>query len=257
MILEEVSESKMSEKEKDSEAIKQNISYKPIYYVKLNQLSKDFGKLFTPQQELSAEQAFWFRISSPIIESSNKPPVKVEVPSELPKVASSTTSYSNTHVLSPTGLKCSTRNCGSKPIGNKRNDRISQIPSRNMKNKVKAQPRKVNKNNHVVKPLCDVDVKNSLLNATSELICATCKKYIFDGVHDMCLLDFIENVNSHAKSAKKHKKQTIWKPTGHVFTEVGLKWKPFGRTFTLVGNACPLTRITSANIVPPKKTTSY
>ncbi|GJX27427.1 hypothetical protein Tco_0233723 [Tanacetum coccineum] len=83
------------------------------------------------------------------------------------------------------------------------------------------------------------------------------QKYMFDGVHDMCLLDFVENVNSSAKSAKKNKKQNIWKPTGHVFTEVGLKWKPIGRTFTIVGKPCPLTRITSANVVPPKKTTSH
>nr|GEU32374.1 reverse transcriptase domain-containing protein [Tanacetum cinerariifolium] len=50
-------------------------------------LSEDFRKRFTPQQELSTEQAFWFRISNPIVESSNKPPVKVEVPNELPKVS--------------------------------------------------------------------------------------------------------------------------------------------------------------------------
>nr|GEZ14577.1 integrase, catalytic region, zinc finger, CCHC-type, peptidase aspartic, catalytic [Tanacetum cinerariifolium] len=43
-----------------------------------------------------------------------------------------------------------------------------------------------------------------------------------------------KNVNNCAKSAKKHKKQNIWKPTGHVFTEVGLKLKPTGRTFTIV-----------------------
>ncbi|GKA21322.1 hypothetical protein Tco_0701311 [Tanacetum coccineum] len=87
LILEEESRSKMSEKEKDPEAIKQNISHKPIDYEKLNRLSEDFRKRFTPQQELSAEQAFWLRISNPTIESSNKPPVKVEVPSELPKVS--------------------------------------------------------------------------------------------------------------------------------------------------------------------------
>ncbi|GJY35453.1 retrovirus-related pol polyprotein from transposon TNT 1-94 [Tanacetum coccineum] len=92
------------------------------------------------------------------------------------------------------GLKCSTSNCGSKPKGNKKNDRISRTPSRNLKNKVEAQPRKVNKNNHVVEPIRDVDVKHSLLKANSELICATCKKSMFDGVHDMCLLDFVENV---------------------------------------------------------------
>ncbi|GJR61260.1 hypothetical protein Tco_1503422 [Tanacetum coccineum] len=77
----------MSEKEKDPEAIKQNISHKPIDYEKLNRLTEDFGKRFTPQQELSAKQAFWLRISNPTIEYSNKPPVKVEVHSELPKVS--------------------------------------------------------------------------------------------------------------------------------------------------------------------------
>ncbi|GJX03626.1 hypothetical protein Tco_0189542 [Tanacetum coccineum] len=122
------------------------------------------------------------------------------------------------------GLKCSTCKCGSKPTGNKKNDRISRTPSRNMKNKVEAQPRKVNKKNNVVEPIHDIDVKHSLVNANSEPICATCKKSMFDGVHDMCLLNFVENVNSRAKSAKKHKKQNIWKPIGYVFTEVGLKW---------------------------------
>ncbi|GKA67338.1 hypothetical protein Tco_0767146 [Tanacetum coccineum] len=81
-------------------------------------------------------------------------------------------------------------------------------------------------------------------------------KSLFDDVHDKYLLNFVKTVNSRAKSTKKHKKQNIWKPTGHVFTEVGLKWKPTGRTFTIVGNLFPLTMITSANIVPPKKTTS-
>ncbi|GKB45003.1 hypothetical protein Tco_0889945 [Tanacetum coccineum] len=172
-------------------------------------------------------------------------------------VESSNTSYFNTPVLFPTGLKCSTSNCGSKPTSNKKNDRISRTPSRNMKNKVEAQPRKFNKKNHVVEPIRNFNLKHSLLNANSEPICATCKKSMFDGVHDMCPLDFVENVNSHAKSAKKHKKQNIWKSTDHVFTEVGLKWKPTGRTFTIVGNSCLLTRITSANVVPLKKTTSY
>nr|GEZ25566.1 hypothetical protein [Tanacetum cinerariifolium] len=145
----------------------------------------------------------------------------------------------------------------SKLTGNKKNDRISRTTSRNMKNKVEAQPRNVNKKNHVVEPILNIYIKQSQLNANSELICANCKKSMFDGVHDMCLLDFVKNMNGRAKSAKKYKKQNIWKPTSHVFTEVGFKWKPTGRTFTIVGNSCPLTRITLANIVPPKKPTSH
>ncbi|GKA62331.1 integrase, catalytic region, zinc finger, CCHC-type containing protein [Tanacetum coccineum] len=85
LILEEVSRSKISEK-KDPEAVKQKISLKPIDYIKLNQLSEDFGKRFVPQQELSAEQAFWFRMSNPSIESFDASHVKVEDLKELPKV---------------------------------------------------------------------------------------------------------------------------------------------------------------------------
>ncbi|GKE20582.1 hypothetical protein Tco_1432094 [Tanacetum coccineum] len=127
------------------------------------------------------------RFSEPLTSSSN-----------IKQVESSNTSNSNTPVLSSTGVKCSTSNCGSKPPGNKRNDRISQSLSRNKKNKVDAQPRKVNKVNCVVKPVCDVDVKHSLLKANSEILCATCNKSMFDGVHDKCLLDLVQNGNKQS-----------------------------------------------------------
>ncbi|GJU73194.1 hypothetical protein Tco_1264599 [Tanacetum coccineum] len=85
LILEEESRSKMSEKAKDPEVIAKKISHKPIDYEKLNRLTEDFGKRFSPQQELSAEQAFWFHILNPTIEPPYTPPVIVDVPSELPK----------------------------------------------------------------------------------------------------------------------------------------------------------------------------
>ncbi|GJZ90323.1 reverse transcriptase domain-containing protein [Tanacetum coccineum] len=86
LILEEESRSKMYEKAKDPEVIAKKISHKPIDYEKLNRLTEDFGKHFSPQQELSAEQAFWFHILNPTIEPPYTPPVIVDVPSELPKV---------------------------------------------------------------------------------------------------------------------------------------------------------------------------
>ncbi|GJZ36516.1 hypothetical protein Tco_0582707, partial [Tanacetum coccineum] len=48
-------------------------------------LSDDFGKRFTPQQELSAEQAFWLRISNHTSKPSDASPIKIEAPKELPK----------------------------------------------------------------------------------------------------------------------------------------------------------------------------
>nr|GEW56991.1 hypothetical protein [Tanacetum cinerariifolium] len=77
LILEDESRSKMSEKAKDPKVIAKKISHKPIDYEKLNRLTDDFGKRFTPQQELSAEHAFWLCISNPTIEYS-LPPVRVE-----------------------------------------------------------------------------------------------------------------------------------------------------------------------------------
>ncbi|GJY01847.1 hypothetical protein Tco_0359999 [Tanacetum coccineum] len=129
------------------------------------------------------------RFAEPLTSSSN-----------IKQVESSNTSDSNTPVLSSTGVKCSTSNYGSKPPGNKNNDRISQTPSRNKKNKVEAQPRKVNKMNRVVKPICDVDVKQPLSNANSDILCTTCNKSLFDGVHDKCLLDLVQNGNNRTKS---------------------------------------------------------
>ncbi|GKD17305.1 retrovirus-related pol polyprotein from transposon TNT 1-94 [Tanacetum coccineum] len=80
---------------------------------------------------------------------------------------------------------------------------------------------------------------------------------LFDN-HDLCVLDFINNVNARkkSKSIKKSSKRKVWKPTGKVFTNIGYIWRPTGRTFTIVGNACPLTRITTTTEVPLRKLTA-
>ncbi|GJZ46275.1 hypothetical protein Tco_0593871 [Tanacetum coccineum] len=77
----------MLEKQNDPIFKEKKVNMTPINYVELNKLSEDFGKCFVPQQELSAGQAFWFHTSNPTIKSSDASHVKVEVPSELPKVS--------------------------------------------------------------------------------------------------------------------------------------------------------------------------
>ncbi|GJY99624.1 retrovirus-related pol polyprotein from transposon TNT 1-94 [Tanacetum coccineum] len=76
--------------------------------------------------------------------------------------------------------------------------------------------------------------------------------------HDLCVLDFINNVNARTKykSVKKNSKRKVWKPTGKVFTNIRYIWRPTGRTFTIVGNVCPLTRITTTTEVPLRKPTT-
>ncbi|GJS89935.1 retrovirus-related pol polyprotein from transposon TNT 1-94 [Tanacetum coccineum] len=96
---------------------------------------------------------------------------------------------------------------------------------------------------------------HSKLNANSEPLCVKCNGCMLSDNHDLCVLDFINNVNARvkSKSVKKSSKKKVWKPKGKVFTNIGYTWRPTGRTFTIVGNACPLTRITTPTEVPLRK----
>ncbi|GJR81876.1 retrovirus-related pol polyprotein from transposon TNT 1-94 [Tanacetum coccineum] len=145
---------------------------------------------------------------------------------------------------------------------NTKKDKIQQTPSSTLKNKVEAHPRKVKSSlknkDHVVEPKGTAPVQHSKLNANSDLKCVKCNGCMLSDNHDLCVLDFINNVNARAKSrsVKKNSKRKVWKPTGKVFTNIGYIWRPTGRTFTIVGNACPLTRITTTTEVPLRKSSA-
>ncbi|GJX99323.1 hypothetical protein Tco_0356342 [Tanacetum coccineum] len=83
------SRSKMIEKQNDLILKEKKVNISPINYFELNKLSEHFQKYFVPQKELSARQTFWLPISSLISEQLVVPPtsVKIQVPSELPKVS--------------------------------------------------------------------------------------------------------------------------------------------------------------------------
>ncbi|GJU62225.1 retrovirus-related pol polyprotein from transposon TNT 1-94 [Tanacetum coccineum] len=147
------------------------------------------------------------------------------------KTASSSNLVSNKPMLTSTGVKPSTSASGSQPSGNTKKYKIQQTPTSTQKN------------------------KHSKLNANSELLCVKCNGCMLSDNHDLCVLDFINDVNARAKSksVKKSSKRKVWKPTGKMFTKTGYTWRPTGRTFTIVGNTCPLTRITTTTEVPPRK----
>ncbi|GJX42012.1 hypothetical protein Tco_0257002 [Tanacetum coccineum] len=139
-------------------------------------------------------------------------------------------------------VKCSTNASKSKPQRETKNTRIMQPLSSNLKyQRVEAHTR---------------NAKSSLDkgNSMSKYVCSTCKKCLFDANHDLCVVNYLSDVNAHvrAKSVKSIKKKE-WKTTGKMFKNVRYKWVTIGRTFTLVGNKCPLPRFTSTKIVPPRK----
>ncbi|GJZ00656.1 hypothetical protein Tco_0518085 [Tanacetum coccineum] len=131
-------------------------------------------------------------------------------------------------------VKQSTSASRSQPSGNTKKDMIQQTQSRILKN------------------------KHSKLNANYELKCVKCNGCMLSDNHDLCVLNFINDVNARVKYryVKKNSKRKVWKPTRKVFTNIGYIWRPTGRTFTIVGNACPLTRITTTTKVPLRKSSA-
>ncbi|GKD53456.1 hypothetical protein Tco_1286843, partial [Tanacetum coccineum] len=178
------------------------------------------------------------------------------------KTASSSNLVSNKPMLSSTGVKPSTSASGSQPSGNTKKDKIQQTPSSTQKNKVEAHPRIVKSSlknkNCFVEPKGNANVQHSKLNVNSKLLCVKCNGCMLSDNHDLCVLDFINDVNARtkSKSVKKSSKRKVWKPTRKVFTNIGYTWRPTGRTFTIVGNVCPLTRITTTTEVPLRKPTA-
>ncbi|GJR43024.1 hypothetical protein Tco_1311127 [Tanacetum coccineum] len=106
--------------------------------------------------------------------------------------------------------------------------------------------------------LRDLVEHHSKLNANSELKCVKCNGCMLSDNHDLCVLDFINNVNARkkSKSVNKSSNRKVWKPTRNVFSNIGYIWRPIGRTFTVVENVCPLTRITTTTEVPLRKPTA-
>nr|GEV12314.1 retrovirus-related Pol polyprotein from transposon TNT 1-94 [Tanacetum cinerariifolium] len=147
------------------------------------------------------------------------------------KTASSSNLVSNKPALSSTGVKPSTSASGSQPSGNTKKDKIQRPPHSTQKNKVEAHPRhfksSLKNKDCTVEPKRTASVQHLKFNVNSELKCVTCNGCMFSDNHDL--------------------------PIGNVFINIGYTWRPTGRTFTIVGNACPLTRITTTTEVPSRK----
>ncbi|GJY66817.1 hypothetical protein Tco_0469055 [Tanacetum coccineum] len=178
------------------------------------------------------------------------------------KTTSSSNLVSNKPMLSSTGVKSSNSASRSQPSGNTKKDKIQQTPSGTQKNKVEAHPRTVKSSlknkNCFVEPKGNKNVQHSKLNANFELLCVKCNSCMLSDNHDLCVLDFINDMKARtkSKSVKKSSKRKVWKPTGKVFINIGYTWRPTGRTFTIVGNMCPLTRINTTVEVPLRKPTA-
>nr|GEZ95996.1 hypothetical protein [Tanacetum cinerariifolium] len=170
----------------------------------------------------------------------------------------STNLESNKPVISSTGVNLVSSASGSMSQDNTKNNRIRQTQKKAKKNKVEDHLRTVQSSLNkasVVDSKATSSVLNSMSNVNSNLKCALSNGCLLSDNHDTCVGAYKNYVNAIKKSkfVKTPIIRKVWKTTGKVFKTVGHIWKPTGRTFTLVGNVCPLTRIATPTIVPPRE----
>ncbi|GJW18647.1 retrovirus-related pol polyprotein from transposon TNT 1-94 [Tanacetum coccineum] len=99
----------------------------------------------------------------------------------ITKTASTSNLVSNKPMLSSTRVKPPTSASGSQPSGNTKKDKIRHT------------------SNCAVQPKGTAHVQHSKLNANSKLKCVKCNGCMLSDNHDLCVLDFINNMNAHKK----------------------------------------------------------
>ncbi|GJZ51040.1 hypothetical protein Tco_0605555 [Tanacetum coccineum] len=237
--LTEKSRSKMLLKHKDNMMLqKENqVESTPTDYATLNQLYKDFSTRSVPQTELSAE--------SLLVSDSEKSLAIRALKDELRKLKGKALVDNNVlnHPCNPELHQVNVEPITPKLL-NKRTAHSTYIKNSQEEATVLRDLVDHIKANYTLYPLLEsayhlVELKgtaplqHSKLNANFDLKCVKCTGCMLSDNHDLCVLDFINNVNARA-----------------------LLDLPTGRTFTIVGNACPLTRITTTTEVPLRKSSA-
>ncbi|GJS25579.1 hypothetical protein Tco_0454211 [Tanacetum coccineum] len=273
LMLAEESRLKMLLKQKDPIMLEKKVNTTPVDYAVLNQLSQDFEKRFVPQNiasvnmhecekclKLETELQTYFiekEIYDKLFKSFTtleKHCISLEVDSQLNQeifqrdnFVSNQSAPSFDQLFELNELKAQSQEKDT--IIKNLKERIKTLSGKQNKDKIKKDIEEIETIN------IELDHRHSKLNANSELKCVKCNGCMLSANHDLCVLDFINNVNARnkSKSVKKSSKRKVWKPTRKVFTNIGYIWRPTGRTFTIVGNACPLTRITTTTEVPLRK----
>ncbi|GJZ18209.1 retrovirus-related pol polyprotein from transposon TNT 1-94 [Tanacetum coccineum] len=162
--------------------------------------------------------------------------------------------------LSSTRVDNTTKTRRPQPRTNTKNDRVpSDSKSSCIKNKevkVEEHPRNLllSKNKKYMSSECNI-VKLAIRNDKSEIVCTMCKQCLITANHDVCVFNYVNDMNSHGKKQKanvsntenqKKQKPKVMKPKKVGSNErlaspkpskpsSCLRWSPTGRLFDLKG----------------------
>ncbi|GJS07151.1 hypothetical protein Tco_0363947 [Tanacetum coccineum] len=167
---------------------------------------------------------------------------------------------SDSNGLSSTGVDNTAKTRRPQPRSNTKNDRVPSASksscSKNKEVEVEEHPRNLllSKNKKHMSSECN-NVKLAIQNDKSEVVCAMCKQCLITANHDVCVLNYVNDMNSRGKKQKanvsntenqKKQKPKVMKPKKVGSNErlaspkpskprSCLRWSPTGRLFDLKG----------------------
>ncbi|GJT68243.1 retrovirus-related pol polyprotein from transposon TNT 1-94 [Tanacetum coccineum] len=167
---------------------------------------------------------------------------------------------SDSNGLSSTGVDNTAKTRRPQPRSNTKNDRVPSASksscNKNKEVEVEEHHRNLllSKNKKHMSSECN-HVKLAIRNDKSEVICAMCKQCLITANHDVCMLNYVNDMNSRGKKQKanvsntenqKKQKPKVMKPKKVGSNEIlaspkpskprsCLRWSPTGRLFDLKG----------------------
>ncbi|GKA73960.1 retrovirus-related pol polyprotein from transposon TNT 1-94 [Tanacetum coccineum] len=183
-------------------------------------------------------------------------PITVSQPHAIPKKDVN----SDSNGLSSTGVDNTAKTRRPQPRSNTKNDKVPSASksscSKNKEVEVEEHPRNLllSKNKKHMSSECN-HVKLAIRNDKSEVVCAMCKQCLITANHDVCVLNYVNDMNSRGKKQKanvsntenqKKQKPKVMKPKKVGSNErlaspkpskprSCLRWSPTGRLFDLKG----------------------
>ncbi|GJY77518.1 integrase, catalytic region, zinc finger, CCHC-type containing protein [Tanacetum coccineum] len=157
------------------------------------------------------------------------------------KTTSSSNLVSNKPMLSSTGVKPFNNASRSQPLGNTKKYKIQRTPIVLQKNKLEAtlgQLNLVRNKNCFIEPKGNENVHHSKLNANSEPLYVMCNGCMLSDNHDLCVLDFIIDVNPNDHVAKVLDGVIII--LGMLRSQGFTTWKELGHNLFSMGQLCDL-----------------
>ncbi|GKC44093.1 retrovirus-related pol polyprotein from transposon TNT 1-94 [Tanacetum coccineum] len=112
-----------------------------------------------------------------------------------PHVISKKVVNSDSNGFSSTGVDITTKNRRPHPRSNIKNDKV---PSASQSSCIKNKEVKVEEHHKNLKPMsseCN-NIKLAIRNDKSEVVCAMCKKFLITANHDVCVLTYVNDMNS-------------------------------------------------------------